>query len=114
MTRRELWESYKGLLFDDPDLGVRLDLSRMGVSPGQLDHLEGPLQKAFGAMDDLEAGGIANPDENRRVGHYWLRAPDLAPEAEIAKVIRENQRRILDFVARVHTGFLRHLPSGAL
>ena len=62
-------------MFDDPDLGVRLDLSRIGVSPRGLDDLEAALQEAFRTMDDLGAGGIANPDEKRMVGHYWLRAP---------------------------------------
>ena len=37
------------------------------------------LERAFDAMAALEAGAIANPDEGRPVGHYWLRAPDLAP-----------------------------------
>ena len=27
----------------------------------------------------LEKGAIANADEKRMVGHYWLRAPELAP-----------------------------------
>ena len=35
---------------------------------------------AFEAMAALEAGAIANPDEQRQVGHYWLRAPELAPD----------------------------------
>ncbi len=47
MTPRELWESYKTLLFDDPDLGVRLDLSRMGVSARDL---EAALPEAFRAI----------------------------------------------------------------
>jgi glucose-6-phosphate isomerase len=35
-------------------------------------------------MAALEAGAIANPDpeEMRRVGHYWLRTPSLAPRTE--------------------------------
>ena len=35
----------------------------------------GPVIKSI----DLEKGAIANPDENRMVGHYWLRAPERAP-----------------------------------
>ena len=50
------------------------------------------MQQAFEAMDALERGAIANPDENRMVGHYWLRAPDLAPSAEIAAEIRKHRR----------------------
>ena len=37
------------------------------------------MQAAFTEMQALEKGAIANPDENRMVGHYWLRNPALAP-----------------------------------
>jgi glucose-6-phosphate isomerase len=104
MNPRELWEQYKAMLFDDPDLGVRLDLSRMGPAFEALAEGEGALQRAYEAMDALEGGAIANPDEKRRVGHYWLRAPDRAPNAEISREIREMQQRVLDFAARVHEG----------
>jgi len=104
---RELWESYKALLYDDPELGVRLDLSRLGVASQDLDSQEPALRKAFEAMDDLERGGLANPDEKRMVGHYWLRAPERAPSEEIATAIRETVTRILDFAGRVHDGTVR-------
>ena len=48
------------------------------------------MQKAFAAMDELEKGAIANPDEKRMVGHYWLRAPELAPTPEIAAEIADT------------------------
>jgi glucose-6-phosphate isomerase len=102
MTPRELWESYKTLLFDDPGLGVRLDLSRMGLSAQTLESGESALPAALAEMDELEAGAIANPDEERMVGHYWLRAPERAPTPEITKTIRDTQERVLDFAARVH------------
>jgi len=104
MTPRELWESYKALLFDDPDLGVRLDLSRMGPFARSLEKSEPALQAAYAEMDDLEAGGIANADENRMVGHYWLRAPERAPDPAITKTIRDTQDEVFDFAARVHGG----------
>ena len=37
----------------------------------------------------IEGGAIANLDEDRMVGHYWLRAPDLAP----AGMERRSRRR---------------------
>jgi len=107
MTPLELWELYKALLFDEPDVGVRLDVSRMGLGPADVAAREEDLQRAYLAMDALEAGGIANPDEKRMVGHYWLRAPDLAPTPEIADEIRETRERITDFAARVHDGQVR-------
>ncbi|HVO11329.1 MAG TPA: glucose-6-phosphate isomerase [Vicinamibacteria bacterium] len=104
MNTRELWERYRALLFDDPALGVRLDLSRMGIDDAALVRLEPALQKAYQAMAALEKGEIANPDEKRMVGHYWLRAPQLAPTPEIADEIRSTQERTLDFASRVHDG----------
>ena len=79
MNPRELWKRYKALLFDDPGLGVRLDLSRAGIGDAALAEREAALQAALSAMEELEAGAIANPDEKRMVGHYWLRAPEKAP-----------------------------------
>jgi len=104
MTPRDLWEQYKSMLFDDPDLGVQLDLSRMNLPPGALDTAEGLVAPAFAAMDALEGGAVANPDEKRMVGHYWLRAAGRAPTPEITREIEETRARILDFASRVHDG----------
>jgi glucose-6-phosphate isomerase len=59
---------------------------------------------AFSGMAALEAGAVANPDEGRRVGHYWLRAPELAPEPELGKAIEETIVRVKSFAADVHSG----------
>lgn len=59
---------------------------------------------AFSAMAALEAGAVANPDEGRRVGHYWLRAPELAPEPGLGRAIEETVARIKAFAADVHAG----------
>ncbi|MEE2750538.1 MAG: glucose-6-phosphate isomerase [Myxococcota bacterium] len=61
------------------ELGLWVDLRRMGLSPD--DGQDPALDKAVAAMSALESGEIANPDENRQVGHYWLRNPSLAPQA---------------------------------
>ena len=50
------------------------------------------------------SGAIANPDENRMVGHYWLRAPELAPTPEITAEIRQTQAAIRQFAQQVHEG----------
>jgi glucose-6-phosphate isomerase len=104
MTPRELWERYRALLFDDPGLGLRLDLSRMGLDERAFADREPGLRQALSAMEALEAGAIANPDERRMVGHYWLRAPEKAPTAQIAAAISDTRARVLDVAARVHDG----------
>lgn len=58
------------------ELGLSLDLERMGTAQAPADEVQ-----ALKAMAELEAGAIANPDEGRQVGHYWLRWGEEAPEA---------------------------------
>jgi glucose-6-phosphate isomerase len=104
MTPRDLWQRYKHYLCTAPAVGLTLDVSRMTFDDGYLNRMAPAMQAAYKAMDELEAGAIANPDENRMVGHYWLRAPQLAPTAEITFAIRDTLAGIKAFAARVHSG----------
>jgi glucose-6-phosphate isomerase len=79
----------------------------MRFGDGFLTRMAEPLERAFDAMDALESGAIANPDENRMVGHYWLRSPDLAPTKEIAATIRQTVADVKSFSAGVHAGDIR-------
>jgi glucose-6-phosphate isomerase len=63
-------------------------------------------------MKALEAGAIANPDENRRVGHYWLRNADLAPTPELREAITAPLAGLKKFAAQVHSGEITS-PSGS-
>jgi len=107
MDSRQLWTRFKAWLYDDPASGFRLDVSRMDLPDDHDRAMEPAFAKAFAAMDALEKGAIANPDENRMVGHYWLRAPERAPNPEITGAIRETLTRILDFADGVHRGRIR-------
>src|SRR5437867_11505729 len=62
------------------------------------------IEKAFTAMRELEAGAIANPTENRMVGHYWLRNPLLAPTPELRAEMQDTVKRIKRFAEDVHAG----------
>ena len=90
---------------------MSLDISRIQLEEEDLARMEPAMQAAFTAMDALEKGDIANPDENRMVGHYWLRAPQLAPTAEIRQEIEQTLASIHKFVTGVHTGAIK--PPGA-
>jgi glucose-6-phosphate isomerase len=107
MNDRDLWRRYCQLLCTVPELGLTLDVSRMTFDDAFLARMEPGMKSAFAAMDDLERGAIANPDENRMVGHYWLRAPEKAPTAEIAKEIRDTVAGIKVFATRVHRGEIK-------
>jgi glucose-6-phosphate isomerase len=107
MNNATLWQRHRRYLCRVPALGLALDISRMKFPDGFLDEMALPLQKAFEAMDALERGAIANPDEKRMVGHYWLRAPELAPMPDLAKDIRETIANIKAFATSVHAGQIK-------
>jgi len=103
----EEWERYKEYLNFNPGIGLRVDISRMMFPNDFFDRMEPQIQKAFQDMDAIESGAIANPDENRMVGHYWLRAPELAPKREMTRDIRKNLQAIKDFAKKVHVGKIK-------
>jgi glucose-6-phosphate isomerase len=103
---RALWDRFRQSYFSDAATGLTVDVSRMGWDDGFFERMEPALQKAYAAMAALEAGAIANPDEQRRVGHYWLRAPELAPDAETRAAIEGTLACIEAFVRAVHAGEL--------
>jgi glucose-6-phosphate isomerase len=112
MNPAQLWQRYQRYLSRVPSLGLTLDVSRMRFDDNFTERMSPALSSAFAGMEALEKGAIANPDENRMVGHYWLRAPDLAPTAEIAAEIRKTIADIKAFAAGVHGGQVRP-PSAA-
>ncbi len=101
------WDRYLRHLCRCEPLDVTLDISRMAFRDGFLEELRGPMTQAFAQMRALEAGAIANPSEQRQVGHYWLRAPHLAPEPRLTRAILDAQAAVRDFAARVHDGRVR-------
>jgi glucose-6-phosphate isomerase len=104
---RTLWERYQKLLFVEESIGLRVDPSRIRFGDSFFADQEGAMQKAYRAMDALEGGAIANPDEKRMVGHYWLRDPARAPTVELRKQIEDTDARIKAFAADVHAGKIR-------
>src|SRR6202790_2961402 len=107
MDAPELWKRYRQYLCRVDSLGLTLDISRMHFNDSFLASMELAVQHAFADMNALEAGAIANPDEKRMVGHYWLRAPQLAPTKEIAQEIEAAVKFIKKFAAGVHAGKIK-------
>ena len=84
------WQNYNQSILRNPQLGFSLDLSLMEIGPDFVANMMPKVQKAFDDIKALEAGAIANPDENRLVGHYWLRNPELAPTPELREAGRRS------------------------
>jgi glucose-6-phosphate isomerase len=106
-----LWQRYQDWLYYHPGLGLYLDISRMRFDDALVSQLQPKFVKAFADMQALEAGAIANPDEHRMVGHYWLRNPSLAPTPEIFSEITTTIETIDTFARKVHSGAI-HPPHG--
>ncbi len=98
------WNRFQQHYHPYPELGFALDLSRLPIPDGYFAQMEPEVQKAFAAMKALEGGAVANPDENRMVGHYWLRAPQLAPTETLRNAITSTVQAVKDFTAKVHSG----------
>jgi glucose-6-phosphate isomerase len=107
VTTPKSWLRYQQFYREFPSLHLALDLSRTGLNEVFFRKMEPRVQKAFAHMAALEKGAIANPDEGRMVGHYWLRNPAKAPNAKIRKQITVTLKRIMTFARAVHQGKVR-------
>lgn len=99
-----LWDRYQKHLCNCPEIGLSLDISRMKFADGFFAQMEPAMRNAFSEMHELEKGTIANRDEGRMVGHYWLRNPSLSPSKIIKKEIDSAVEQILLFSTKVHNG----------
>ncbi len=106
-----LWPRFRKYFLEYEDLGFSIDISRMRFGDDFLARMQAPAASAFAAMRALEGGAIANPDEERMVGHYWLRAPELAPNDKIRDEIEDTKTRIKDFAAQVREARIKG-PKG--
>ena len=104
MASSSLWPRFQKYFLRYDDLDFSIDISRMRFPDGFFEEMNSRVEKAFVAMRELEAGAIANPDEQRMVGHYWLRDSKLAPTAELRADIEDTNARIKQFAADVHSG----------
>lgn len=104
LKRWESWDRFKRWYLPVPSLSFAFDFSRMHFDEADLDSLKPKLETAFQEMKALEQGYQANLDEKRMVGHYWLRAPELAPQSKISTDIIQTIQNIKNFAAKVHNG----------
>jgi len=102
----------KELYLGFKDANFWADFSFVDFPEGYLESMATSATDALVAMRELEGGALANPDENRMVGHYWLRAPETAPSEEIRNAIQDTLAKTKNLAGRVHEGDLR-APAGA-
>lgn len=103
-TNQDLWKRFQEHFHTFSSLDLSLDLSRIDFPDSFWSRMADPIAKAFAEMAKLEVGAVANPDEKRMVGHYWLRSPALAPTPEIRAEIESALADVLQFASQVHSG----------
>ncbi|MDR2436445.1 MAG: glucose-6-phosphate isomerase [Puniceicoccales bacterium] len=104
---RSNWETFLKNYIHSERLGISFDFSGMNFDGRFFESMASKVKGAYGSMCALEAGEIANVDENRQVGHYWLRNPNIAPTPELQKIIRDTISDIVNFAGDVHSGNVR-------
>jgi glucose-6-phosphate isomerase len=100
------WVTYQKSVIRYPDIGFTLDTSRMNAPSEWSEEMQSKIARAFRDRAAIEAGEIMNPDEDRAVGHYWLRNPDLAPEEEGAW-IRDVKNQVEDLAGKILRGEIK-------
>ncbi|MGI6588416.1 MAG: glucose-6-phosphate isomerase [Peptococcia bacterium] len=98
------WERYQKHLYTNEALGLSLDYSCIHFSEEYLQEMEPRIEQAFCKMQELERGELANLDEQRMVGHYWLRNAALAPRKEISTEIGQTYEKIKEFGRAIKAG----------
>lgn len=88
------------------DLAFSVDFSRIANTGELVSSMQDKVARAFADMQALESGAIANPDEGRMVGHYWLRNAALAPNAELRALVEQPIAQIKDFAGKILRGEL--------
>jgi len=107
MNAQDLWNRFQKYYCSVPSLDLSLDVSRMSFPADYLSRMQPAMDRAYEAMNAVEKGEMANPDEKRMVGHYWLRAPHLAPTDELKKDIEQGVAEVKRFAAEVHEGRIK-------
>jgi glucose-6-phosphate isomerase len=98
------WARFQAHFVRYADLGFSIDISKMAFPEDVFATQAAGIERAFSDMKALESGAIANPDEGRMVGHYWLRNPELAPNAELKSEIITTLEATLKFADDVRAG----------
>lgn len=98
------WQSFSEHYYCFTGLHFSMDLSCLGMDQTWMASMAPAIENALQEMKALENGAIANQDEQRMVGHYWLRAPELAPDIQLAQAIRDDLDHVLELSRKVLTG----------
>ncbi|MBF0198395.1 MAG: glucose-6-phosphate isomerase [Planctomycetes bacterium] len=104
MAKTNCWDRFKKFYLESNDFDFSIDVSKVDFSEKWLKDFEGTFKDALKDMKALVKGAVANPDEERMVGHYWLRNTASAPKAELKDVIEKTNKSVVAFTKKVLSG----------
>ncbi len=102
------WDKFCNYLWFDKKLNIWLDISKINFTSKEIKNLNDKFKDVFSSIKELENGAISNIDENRQVGHYWLRNPSISPSSKIGEEIRENINSISEFGKQILNGDIKN------
>ena len=91
------WKKFSNYLWFSEELNIWIDISKINFIEEEFADINKKFVNVFKALDELESGAIANIDEKRQVGHYWLRNSSIAPNESIKNKIDNEIFRIKEF-----------------
>ncbi|MDR1303164.1 MAG: glucose-6-phosphate isomerase, partial [Puniceicoccales bacterium] len=98
----DTWKYFGDHHFNFDGVGLSIDVSKINRFDETFQKFD--REFIFREMAALESGGIANADENRMVGHYWLRNPAIAPSDALKNMITDVWEALDRFAYAVHSG----------
>ena len=101
------WSSYQKNYFRWSKLGLALDLNGLGPQGKRLRERASGNERGFRGHGCPRRRGHCQSDENRMVGHYWLRNAALAPSDDIRRAISDTREKVSSFARKVHSGEIR-------
>ena len=102
------WDKFCNYLWFDKKLNIWLDISKINFTSNEIKNIEDKFIDVFTSIKELENGAISNIDENRQVGHYWLRNPSISPSSKIEEEIRADFNAIFEFGKQILNGDIRN------
>ena len=105
------WNKYSKYLWFDNDINIWLDISKINFNEEIISKYEKRFENVFTAITKLESGEYSNIDENRQVGHYWLRNSSLSPNNNIKNSIDSEIEKIKSFGKKIINGDLKNIDG---
>ena len=98
------WKKFSNYLWFNDELNIWIDISKIDFNEEEFESINNKFVNVFKALDELENGSIANIDEKRQVGHYWLRNSSIAPNHILRNKIDSEILNIKEFGNQILEG----------